>query len=166
MADFLSNLHPPEGSTKGKRRLGRGLGSGLGKTSGKGQKGQKARHPGNFKKMGFQGGQTPMQRRLPKRGFRNAFAVEISAVNIGLIAKRFDAGAAVDLESLKKVGLIEASADKVKILGTGEIDKALKFNVHGMSAGAKEKIEKAGGTVQLIEAPKKKGPKDREASKG
>jgi len=165
MPDFLSNLHPPEGATKTKRRLGRGLGSGLGKTSGKGQKGQKARHPGNFGKMGFQGGQTPMQRRLPKRGFRNAFAIEIAAVNVGLIAKRFEAGSTVDLDSLKKAGLIESAADRVKVLGTGDLDKALKLHVHGISAGAKEKVEKAGGSVQLIEAPKKKGPKDKEASK-
>lgn len=165
MADYLSNLHPPEGATKSKRRLGRGLGSGLGKTSGKGQKGQKARHPGNFGKLAFQGGQTPMQRRLPKRGFRNPFAVEIAAVNVGLISKRFKAGDTVDLASLRSAGLVEAAAELVKILGTGELDKALKFHVHGISAGAKEKAEKAGGSVQLIEVIKKKGPKAKEAPK-
>jgi len=165
MADYLSNLRAPEGSSKSKRRLGRGLGSGLGKTAGKGQKGQKARHPGNFGKMAFQGGQTPMQRRLPKRGFRNPFPTDFAAVNVGLISKRFEAGATVDLQALKSVGLVDASAGKVKILGNGEIDKALKLSVHGISAGAKEKVEKAGGSVALLEVAKKKGPKDQEATK-
>lgn len=166
MADFLSKLRAPAGSNTSKRRLGRGLGSGLGKTAGKGQKGQKARHPGNFGKMAFQGGQTPMQRRLPKRGFRNPFGTDYAEVNVGLLAKRFDANAAVDLEALKNAGLIAGSAERVKILGTGEIDRALKLTVHAISAGAKEKVEKAGGSVTLLEVAKKKGPKsDTEASK-
>jgi len=154
MANILSNLHPPEGSTATKRRKGRGLGSGLGKTAGKGQKGQKARHPGNFKKLGFQGGQTPIQRRLPKRGFRNPFPTEISAVNIDAVAKRFDAKAVVDMDSLKKVGLIDRQAKRVKILGNGKLDRALTVRVHAVSAGAREKIEKAGGKVEIVEHKK------------
>jgi large subunit ribosomal protein L15 len=154
MANILSNLHPPEGSTKTKRRKGRGLGSGLGKTAGKGQKGQKARHPGNFKKLGFQGGQTPIQRRLPKRGFNNPFPTEISAVNIDQVGKRFDAKSVVDMASLKKVGLIERQAKRVKILGNGKLDRALTVRVHAVSAGAREKIEKAGGTVEIVEHKK------------
>ena len=116
MANVLSNLHPPAGAVRKRTRRGRGVGSGLGKTAGKGQKGQKARHPGNFSKMGFQGGQTPMQRRLPKRGFRNTlFATEISAVNVGALEKVFDAGSIVDLAALATAGLVEKRADRVKM---------------------------------------------------
>lgn len=122
MANVLSNLHPPAGAVRKRTRRGRGVGSGLGKTAGKGQKGQKARHPGNFSKMGFQGGQTPMQRRLPKRGFRNTlFATEISAVNVGALEKAFEAGAVVDLAALATMGLVEKRADRVKILGDGDL---------------------------------------------
>src|SRR4051794_6650334 len=102
MVDFLSKLPAPVGANTGKRRKGRGVGSGLGKTAGKGQKGQKARHPGNFGKLGYQGGQTPIQRRLPKRGFRNPFPSDIAAVNVDAVAKRFDKGATVDMDGLKK----------------------------------------------------------------
>lgn len=151
MANVLSNLHPPAGAVSKRTRRGRGVGSGLGKTSGKGQKGQKARHPGNFSKMGFQGGQTPMQRRLPKRGFRNsAFATEISAVNVGALEKFFEAGATVDLASLATVGLVEKRAERVKILGDGDLTRKLTLKVHGISAGARTKIEAAGGTVELL----------------
>jgi len=154
MVDFLSKLPAPVGANKGKRRKGRGVGSGLGKTAGKGQKGQKARHPGNFGKLGFQGGQTPIQRRLPKRGFRNPFRVDIAAVNVDAVAKRFDKGALVDMDSLKKAGLIERSATRVKILGNGDVAHALTFKVHAVSAGAREKIEKAGGKVEILEDKK------------
>jgi len=151
MANVLSNLHPPAGAVQKKTRRGRGVGSGLGKTAGKGQKGQKARHPGNFSKMGFQGGQTPMQRRLPKRGFRNTlFATEISAVNVGALEKVFDAGAVVDLAALATAGLVEKRADRVKILGDGDLTIKLTLKVHGISAGARAKIEAAGGTVELL----------------
>lgn len=156
MADYLSKLSPPEGATKSKRRLGRGLGSGLGKTAGKGQKGQKARHPGNFGKLGFEGGQSPMHRRLPKRGFRNPFPVEFAAVNIDVLAKRFGANAQVDLEALKAAGLVGRSAERVKILGNGEVPHALNFKVNAVSAGARAKIEKAGGKIELIEEKKSK----------
>lgn len=151
MANVLSNLHPPAGAVRKRTRRGRGVGSGLGKTAGKGQKGQKARHPGNFSKMGFQGGQTPMQRRLPKRGFRNTlFATEISAVNVGSLENAFDADAVVDLIALADVGLIEKRASRVKILGDGELTRRLTLRVHGISAGARAKIEAAGGTVELL----------------
>lgn len=151
MANVLSNLHPPAGAVRKRTRRGRGVGSGLGKTAGKGQKGQKARHPGNFSKMGFQGGQTPMQRRLPKRGFRNTlFATEISAVNVGALEKVFDAGAVVDLAALATAGLVEKRADRVKILGDGDLTIKLTLKVHGISAGARAKIEAAGGTVELL----------------
>ena len=153
MANWLSNLHPPEGSNTKRLRKGRGVGSGLGKTAGKGQKGQKARHPGNFGKLAFQGGQTPIQRRLPKRGFRNPFPNDFEVVNVGLLAKRFDKGATVDAEALKAAGLIKRPG-QVKILGTGDLDRALTVRVHAISAGAREKIEKAGGSVEIIEEPK------------
>jgi large subunit ribosomal protein L15 len=154
MVDYLSKLLAPEGANTGKRRKGRGVGSGLGKTAGKGQKGQKARHPGNFGKLGFQGGQTPIQRRLPKRGFRNPFPSEISAVNIDAVSKRFEKGAMVDLDALKQAGLVERAAKAVKVLGNGDIAHALNFKVDAVSAGAREKIEKAGGKIELLE-PKK-----------
>jgi large subunit ribosomal protein L15 len=157
MVDFLSKVPAPEGANTGKRRKGRGVGSGLGKTAGKGQKGQKARHPGNFGKLAFQGGQTPIQRRLPKRGFRNPFPSEIAAVNVDALAKRFEKGATVDLEALKNARLVEKSTTRVKILGDGEIDRALTVRVHAISAGAREKIEKAGGKVELLEEKKAEG---------
>ncbi|MEI8254152.1 MAG: 50S ribosomal protein L15 [Deltaproteobacteria bacterium] len=155
MVDFLSKLAAPVGSNMGKRRKGRGVGSGLGKTAGKGQKGQKARHPGNFRKLGFQGGQTPIQRRLPKRGFRNPFPADIATVNVDAISKRFEKGATVDMDTLKKVGLIERSATCVKVLGNGEVAHALTFKVHAVSAGARAKIEKAGGKIELLEEKKR-----------
>jgi large subunit ribosomal protein L15 len=157
MANWLSNLHAPVGANTKPLRKGRGVGSGLGKTAGKGQKGQKARHPGNFGKLAFQGGQTPIQRRLPKRGFRNLFSVETSAVNVSSLAKKFEKGATVDLEALKNARLVEKSTTRVKILGDGEIDRALTVRVHAISAGAREKIEKAGGKVELLEEKKAEG---------
>jgi len=153
MANILSELRAPEGANTPKRRKGRGLGSGLGKTAGHGQKGQKARHPGNFRKLGFQGGQTPLQRRLPKRGFRNSLAIPSAEVNIGEIAKKFDANAKVDIAALKAAGLVRNWVERVKLLGDGEITKALTIHVHAVSASAQEKVKKAGGVVNLIAAP-------------
>lgn len=150
MANVLSNLHPPAGAVRAKTRKGRGVGSGLGKTAGKGQKGQKARHPGNFSKTAFQGGQTPIQRRLPKLGFHNPFPTEIAAVNIGALAKVFDAGATVDLASLKTHRLVDKNATRVKVLGTGELDRKLSLKVHAVSEGARSKIEAAGGDIELL----------------
>ena len=148
---ILSRLRPPAGAVKKKKRKGRGPGSGLGKTAGKGMKGQKARSPGNFSKLGFEGGQTPLYRRVPKRGFSNApFAKKTATFNIGDIAERFDAGAVVDLEALRTVGLLKRKVDEVKILGNGELDKALTVKVHAFSKSAKEKIEQAGGSAEAL----------------
>lgn len=157
MADFLSNLRAPAGSNPSPRRKGRGVGSGLGKTAGKGSKGQKARNPGNFGKRGFQGGQTPIQRRLPKRGFNNPFAAEWAIINVGLLAKRFDAGTVVDIAALKSVGLVERKAERVKVLGDGELDRALTLRVDAVSTGARSKVEKAGGKIELPMTPPKEG---------
>jgi len=154
MVDYLSKVPAPEGANTGRRRKGRGVGSGLGKTAGKGQKGQKARHPGNFGKLAFQGGQTPIQRRLPKRGFRNAFATEIASVNVDMVAKRFEKGATVDIDALKTAGLIERAAKAVKVLGNGDIGHALNFKINAVSAGARAKIEKSGGKIEILETKK------------
>src|SRR5580692_12446173 len=130
MADTLSKLAKPEGATMSKVRLGRGLGSGLGKTAGRGQKGQYARTRG-FKPH-FEGGQTPMHRRLPKRGFTNAFASVTAAVNVGDLDV-FDAGANVDEAALASHGLLRGRFDRIKILGDGEITKAVTVSAHAFS---------------------------------
>ena len=146
---LLSRLSPPPGAVKTKIRHGRGVGSGIGKTSGKGQKGQKARHPGNFSKLAFEGGQTPIQRRLPKVGFWNPFSKHIVTVNVADLAQ-FTAGSTIDMDALREVRLIRGQFDGLKILGTGEIKHAVTVKAHAFSASAKEKIEKAGGKVELI----------------
>ncbi|MFO0659107.1 MAG: 50S ribosomal protein L15 [Polyangiaceae bacterium] len=155
MADILSHLSPPEGAKTAPRRIGRGVGSGLGKTAGRGQKGQKARSKGNINKLHFQGGQTPIQRRLPKRGFRNPFAAEQVTVSVGGLA-RFKAGDTVDVAALRSAKLLKGQFERVKVLGDGEITIALTVIAHAFSASAKEKIEKAGGKAQVIvvEEPK------------
>ena len=147
---ILSRLRPAEGAVRGKRRKGRGPGSGLGKTAGHGQKGQKARHPGNFSKLGFEGGQMPLYRRIPKRGFTNLFAKRVATINVKDL-ERFEEGATVDEAALRKAGLVNRKADMIKVLGDGELDKALTVKVHAASATATQKIEKAGGTVELVE---------------
>jgi large subunit ribosomal protein L15 len=152
---LLSRLSPPPGSVKVKRRIGRGIGSGWGKTAGKGQKGQKAR--GTMKRLGFQGGQMPLQRRLPKTGFNNIFGIHYAPVNVGDL-QGFEAGTVVDETILRQERLVRGAADGVKILGDGELDRALTVKVHAISAGAREKIEKAGGTVELLPRPTK-GPR-------
>lgn len=152
---ILSRLRAPVGAVKNKKRKGRGVGSGMGKTAGKGMKGQKARSPGNFSKIGFEGGQTPLFRRLPKFGFSNEkFAKKIATFNVSDLA-RFEAGATVNMASLKEVGLLSRRVDGVKILGNGDINKALTINVLGFSKSAKEKIEAAGGTATVREIPTK-----------
>jgi large subunit ribosomal protein L15 len=153
MGTTLHTLKPNDGAVRNKKRLGRGHGSGLHKTSGKGQKGQKARtgHHG-IPKPGFEGGQTAMSRRLPKRGFTNwRFKKEVSAVNLGDVELRFDAGAEVTVEALKEKGLIPRSATLVKVLGDGEFSKKLTIVAHYFSKSAKEKLEKAGGTARVLE---------------
>jgi len=149
---ILSRLRAPEGAVKGERRLGRGPGSGLGTTAGKGQKGQTARSGGRVRR-GFEGGQTPLFRRLPKVGFKNPFTRLVAVVNVGNLGK-FAAGATVDPEALAAAGLVKGRFDAIKVLGQGALDRALTVRAHAFSASAKELIEKAGGKAELIEAPK------------
>ena len=147
----LHDLRPNEGATKNRKRLGRGHGSGTHKTAGKGVKGQKARTGHHGARIGFEGGQMPLQRRLPKRGFNNPFAVEFAIVNLRDIAKRFDASAEVSPETLVKVGLLRASmVERVKVLGVGDAQPKLHVRAHAFSASAKQKIEAAGGTAEII----------------
>lgn len=147
---ILSRLKPPAGAVRKRRRVGRGPGSGLGKTSGKGQKGQKSRGKGKVAR-GFEGGQTPLQRRLPKYGFKNPFSKKVSTVNVGSLA-RFEAGAVVDPDALAKAGLIGKQHDGVKILGEGTLELKLTVRAHAFSKNARALIEKAGGTAEVIEA--------------
>jgi large subunit ribosomal protein L15 len=147
MADTLSNLAKPSGATREKVRLGRGPGSGLGKTSGRGQKGQYARSRG-FKPH-FEGGQTPLQRRLPKRGFNNPFPKITIELNVGDL-EGFSAGANVDESALVAHGLVRGRYDRIKVLGSGEITKAVTVTAHAFSKSAAAKIEKAGGKVILL----------------
>ncbi|MGH7270905.1 MAG: 50S ribosomal protein L15 [Polyangiaceae bacterium] len=147
MPDTLSKLAKPAGATRSKTRLGRGVGSGLGKTSGRGQKGQYARTRG-FKPH-FEGGQTPIQRRLPKRGFRNPFALRTAEVNVGDL-ESFGAGANVDEKALIGHGLIRGRFDRIKVLGNGEITKAVTVSAHAFSKSAAAKIQKAGGKVVVL----------------
>ncbi len=154
MSDVLSRLAPPDGAKKKSKRVGRGIGSGLGKTAGRGQKGQKARSTGNIGKRHFQGGQTPIQRRLPKRGFNNPFAAEVAEVNVGDL-ERFAAGAVVDEAALLATRLVSKKGLVVKILGEGELSKALTVHAHKFSATALEKIKQAGGQGVTVETVKK-----------
>ncbi len=144
----LDELKPAEGSRFERKRIGRGIGSGTGKTSGKGHKGQNARSGGGVR-PGFEGGQMPLYRRLPKRGFTNIFAKEYVAVNVSEL-ERFDNGTEVTAELLKETGVISKVKDGVKILGRGEITKNLTVKVAKFSESAKEKIEKAGGKAEVI----------------
>lgn len=150
--DILSKLQAPEGAVKKKLRVGRGVGSGVGKTSGRGQKGQKARSTGNINKRHFQGGQTPIQRRLPKRGFRNPLADVVVNVNVGSL-DLFEDGAAVDATALRKSRLVHGRFDQLKVLGDGELTKKLTVSAHRFSKSAIAKIEKAGGTVVVLAPP-------------
>ncbi len=151
MSITLHNLHPNKGATKTKKRLGRGRGSGTGKTSGKGVKGQKARPGHHGARFAFEGGQMPMPRRIPKRGFKNPNRVEAFPINVSLLEKMFDAGATVDLEVLRSKGIVPKLVETVKILGEGELTKKLTLKVHRVSETAKSKIEAAGGSVTIVE---------------
>ncbi|MDR2943124.1 MAG: 50S ribosomal protein L15 [Treponema sp.] len=152
------NLHAPVGANKKKKILGRGQGTGRGTTAGKGNKGQKARSGGKTY-VGFEGGQMPLYRRLAHRGFSNyPFKKEWQIVNLGQIEKFFEAGDTVDLASLHKKGLAKG-ADPVKVLSNGDFSKKLNFKVAAASAGAKEKIEKAGGSIALNPPLPKARPK-------
>ncbi len=143
----LHSFSPNPGSKHKVKRLGCGESSGHGKTSGKGNKGQKARS-GSGTRVGFEGGQMPLHRRLPKRGFNNYdFRDKVGVFNVGELDDLFDAGATIDEAALRAQGLINGLADKVKVLGVGEVTKAFHLVVENASASAREKIEKAGGTV-------------------
>ena len=146
MADILSRLQAPKGANRPKTRVGRGVGSGLGKTCGRGQKGQKARNTGRFSKRAFEGGQTTLQRRLPKRGFVNVFRAQVAIVNVGDL-ERFESGTTVDEDLLRRSRLVRGKFDLIKVLGQGDLGKALTVTVHSFSKSAIEKIEKAGGKV-------------------
>jgi large subunit ribosomal protein L15 len=147
----LHNLKPAPGSTRARKRVGRGPGSGLGKTSGRGEKGQKSRS-GFGQKAGFEGGQMPLHRRVPKRGFSNArFRKEFTCVNIDRLDV-FEAGTVVTPETLLKRGIIKKILDGVKILGDGALSKALTVKAHKFSAKAQERITGAGGKVEVLEA--------------
>lgn len=145
----LHELSPAPGSTKARKRIGRGAGSGQGKTAGKGHKGQKAR-AGRGMRAGFEGGQMPLQRRVPKRGFVNIFRTEYATVNVASLSDRFEAGQTVTVEALKQKGLIKKELDGVKILGNGELDKSLTVQANAFSESAKQKIEAAGGKAEVI----------------
>src|SRR4051794_41152904 len=151
MSITLHNLHPNPGATKKKKRLGRGRGSGTGKTSGKGVMGQKARPGHHGARFAFEGGQMPMPRRIPKRGFKNPNRVEAFPINVALLDKEFDAGATVDLDILRSKGIVPKLVDTFKILGEGELTKKLTIKAHRVSETAKSKIEAAGGSVTIIE---------------
>jgi large subunit ribosomal protein L15 len=143
----LSELAPARGAVKRKKRVGCGPGSGHGKRSTRGNKGQRAR---NTVSMWFEGGQMPLQRRIPKRGFKNVLRVESQVVNLSRIVEKYAAGEEVNPESLRAKHLVRRSG-RIKILGTGEIGIALKITAHAISAKAREMVEKAGGTVSIIE---------------
>jgi large subunit ribosomal protein L15 len=148
MANELSNLKPSPGSRKKPLRVGRGEGSGKGKTAGRGTKGQHAR---STVKRGFEGGQMPLARRLPKRGFTNIFKKDYSTVRLDLIASRFEAGDVVDAESLKARGLVrKLGKDGVKVLGNGNVEVALTVRVQKFTGAARDKIVAAGGTVEEV----------------
>ncbi|OIP29304.1 MAG: 50S ribosomal protein L15 [Deltaproteobacteria bacterium CG2_30_63_29] len=144
----LSNLSPSAGATKARKRKGRGVGSGLGKTAGRGHKGQKSRS-GGAPRVGFEGGQMPLSRRLPKRGFYNRFRTNVIEVNVEDL-ERFEVGTIVDEAALKAAGLIKGDYTVVKLLGNGDIEKALTLRVHRVSASARLKVEGAGGTIEVI----------------
>ena len=145
----LHNIHPNEGATATRKRVGRGVGSGLGKTSGKGHKGQNARSGGGVR-PGFEGGQLPLFRRLPKRGFSNAmFKTEYAVINLSDL-NRFEDGALVTPELLKEMGLVKNQLDGIKVLGNGTLEHKLTVKAHKFSKRALEEIEKLGGKAEVI----------------
>lgn len=145
----LSNLRPPRGMKHAKKRIGRGQGSGSGKTAGRGHKGAKSRSGFKFKR-GFEGGQMPLHRRVPKRGFRNPFRVEYDVVNLDTLEARFDADTVVTPELLRECGLLRSVDKPVKVLGRGEIGKRLTVRAHKFSEQAAAKIAAAGGVSELV----------------
>ena len=171
----LNDIRDNKGARKSRVRVGRGIGSGLGKTAGRGQKGQKSRSGVSI--WGFEGGQMPLHMRLPKRGFNNPFAKDYAEVNLGAVqklvdAKKLDAKAVIDHDALKAAGVARGGKHGVRLLGKGALTAKLSFKVAGVSKGAKDAIEKAGGSVEVIEvvpaaekAAAKKGKSERRAKK-
>jgi large subunit ribosomal protein L15 len=145
----LSNLKPPKGAKHSKKRVGRGQGSGQGKTAGRGHKGAQSRSGYKFKR-GFEGGQMPLHRRVPKRGFHNPFRIEYEVVNLDTLAAKFDAGAIVTPELLREHGLVGGRARPVKVLARGDVAKKLTVRAHKFSGKAAEKIAAAGGAAEVI----------------
>ncbi len=149
MGTKLSDLKPNRGATRDRKRIGRGMGSGNGQTAGKGVKGQKARTGHHGARIGFEGGQMPMQRRLPKRGFKNPFRKEAFAINVGALSERFPDGI-VDVEAMKNAGMVPRTAPIVKVLAEGDVKKKLTVKAHRFSEAAKAKLEAAGGGAEVI----------------
>ena len=161
----LNDIRDNKGARKGRMRVGRGIGSGKGKTAGRGQKGQKSRS--GVSVYGFEGGQMPLHMRLPKRGFNNIFAKDYAEVNLGAIQKLIDTGkldskATLDHDALKAAGLARGGKDGVRLLGKGELKAKLTLKIAGVSKGAREAVEKAGGSIELIE---RKNPAELAAAK-
>ena len=152
MAISLNNLRPAEGSTHKKKRVGRGPGSGLGKTAGRGEKGQKSRS-GYSRKVGFEGGQMPLHRRLPKRGFTNIFKKRWLEVSLAALDQHFQPNEEITPELLHERGIIKKARYDVVVLGNGDLSKALRVSAHRFTRSAREKIEKAGGTAEEIGKP-------------
>ena len=161
----LNDLRDNKGARKGRMRVGRGIGSGKGKTAGRGQKGQKSRS--GVSVFGFEGGQMPLHMRIPKRGFNNIFAKDYAEVNVGAIQKAIDAGkldikGTLDHDALKAAGLARGGKDGVRLLGKGELKAKLALKIAGASKGAREAVEKAGGSIEIIE---RKNPAELAAAK-
>ncbi len=154
MGTSLSDLKHNPGANRKRKRIGRGMGSGHGQTAGKGVKGQKARTGHHGARIGFEGGQMPMQRRLPKRGFKNPFRKEAFAVNLGHLCERFDGE--VDVEAMKNAGMVPRTAPLVKVLAEGDVTKKLTVRAHAFSAAAKAKLEQAGGVAELVPTTKQR----------
>jgi large subunit ribosomal protein L15 len=162
----LNELRDNPGARKERKRVGRGIGSGLGKTSGAGQKGQKSRSGVSL--LGFEGGQMPLYRRLPKRGFKNVFRKDFDIVNLGRLqqaidAKKLDAGKTIDSEALKAAGLVKKRCDGVRLLGNGELSAKVTVEVEGASKSAIAGVEKAGGKVVVREVPAAEAKTESEA---
>lgn len=151
MSQGLNSLAPRKGATSSRKRVGRGPGSGLGKTAGRGHKGQQSRS-GYHRRLGNEGGQMPLHRRVPKRGFTNIFRQEFNVLTVEALERMFEAGAAVGEASLKSAGFKLKSGLPLKVLGTGELKKALTVSAHNFTAGARKKIEAAGGRCEEITA--------------
>ncbi|MCK5879043.1 MAG: 50S ribosomal protein L15 [Holophagae bacterium] len=145
----MNELMPNEGATKKRKRVGRGPGSGFGKTAGRGHKGQKS-HSGYSRRFGFEGGQMPLMRRVPKRGFTNPFTKEYVPINLSMLTVFADQDV-IAIEDMIRKGLVKNIKDGVKILGNGEIERAVTVKAHKFSKSAREKIEKAGGTCEVLE---------------